>query len=128
MLHYVMATSDPRDNESSAFERLYYLRSRYDRDAARHKPGSYQKSGNVECQGQLIRWLYYIEQGFKCCAQVVNGFFLRRAIADRADARAKLGRGTPNAVLILLDDVGHVNDSCHKPSIAHAAHVDDRPL
>jgi hypothetical protein len=113
VLHHVVAAGDPHDNESGAFERLDYLRSRYDRDAARHKPGSYQKSGDVECQSQLVRWPDYIEQSFKRCAQVGNRLLLRRAIADRADARAELSRGAPDAVLVLLDDVRHVNDTSH---------------
>jgi hypothetical protein len=118
VLHHVVAASDPLDNESGVFERLDYLRSRYDRDAAWHKPGNYQKSGDVECQSQLVWWLNYIEQSFKRGAQVVDRLFLRRAVADRANARAKEGRGTPNAVFILLDDVGHVNDTSHT-SIMH---------
>ena len=59
--HHVMAASDSLDNESCAFQRPDYLRSRYDRDAARHKPGSYQKSGDVERQSQLVRWPNYID-------------------------------------------------------------------
>ena len=95
------------------FERPDYLRSRYDRDATRHKPGSYQKSGDVECQSQLVWWPDYIKQSFKRAAEVGDRLFLRRAIADRAYAGAELGRGAPNTVLILLDDVGHVNDTGH---------------
>lgn len=34
VLHHVVAASDPHDHESGAFERLNYLRPRYDRDAA----------------------------------------------------------------------------------------------
>src|SRR5262249_53900716 len=104
---------DPHDNESGAFERLDYLRSRYGRDAARHKPGSYQKSADVECQSQLVWWPDYVEQSFKCGAQVGDRLFLCGTIAHRADARAELGRGTPDAVLVLLDDVGHVNVTSH---------------
>ena len=95
-----------------------YLRSRYDRDATRHKPGSYQKSGDVECQSQLVWWPNYIKQSFKRAAEVGDRLFLRRAIANRAYAGAELGRGAPNTVLILLDDVGHVNDTSHTFSIA----------
>jgi hypothetical protein len=118
VLHHVVAASDSLDNESGAFERPDYLRSRYDRDATRHKPGSYQKSGDVECQSQLVWWPNYIKQSFKRATEVGDGLFLRRAIADRAYARAELGRGAPNTVLILLDDVGHVNDTSHTFSIA----------
>ncbi len=118
MLHHVMAASDPLDNESGAFERLDYLRSRYGRDAARHKPGNYQKSGDVECQSQLVRWPNYIEQSLKRGAQVVDRLFLGRPIADRANARTELSRGAPDAVLVLLHDVRHVNDTSHSMEYA----------
>jgi hypothetical protein len=113
VLHHVVAASDSLDNEPGVFERPDYLRSRYDRDATRHKPGSCQKSGDVECQSQLVWWPNYIKQSFKRAAEVGDRLFLRRAIADRAYAGAELGRGAPNTVLILLDDVGHVNDTGH---------------
>jgi hypothetical protein len=113
MLHHVMTADDPYDIEASAFERLDYLRSRHGRDSARHKAGSYQRSGDVECQSQLIGWPNHIEQRFKRGAQVGDCLFLRRPIANRADARAELGRGAPDAVLVLLDDVGHVNVTSH---------------
>lgn len=77
VLHHVMASSYPRHRESGAFKRLYYLRSRYDRDAARHKLGNYQKSGNVECQSQLVWWSDHVEQGLKRGTQVFNCLFLR---------------------------------------------------
>jgi hypothetical protein len=111
MLHHVMAASDPLDNESGAFERLDYLRSRYGRDAAGHKVATYQKSGDAQCQRQLVWWPDYIDQSFKCGTQIGDRFFLRRAIADCANARTELGRGAPDAVLVLLDGVGHVNHS-----------------
>lgn len=38
---------------------------------------------------------------------------MRLALSECGDARPKLGRGAPAAVLILLDDVGHVNDMSH---------------
>lgn len=113
VFHHAVAASDSLDNESGAFERPDYLRSRYDREATRHKPGSYQKSGDVKCQSQLVWWPNYIKQSFKRAAEVGDRLFLRRAITDRANARAELGRGTPNTVLILLDDVGDVNDTSH---------------
>jgi len=118
VLHDVVAASDPLDSESGSLGRPDYLRSRYDRDATRHKPGSYQKSGDVECQSQLVWWPNYIKQSFKRAAEVGDRLFLRRAIANRAYAGAELGRGAPNTVLILLDDVGHVNDTSHTFSIA----------
>lgn len=114
MSHHVVAASDSLDNESGAFERLDHLRSRYDRDAARHKPGSYQRSSNIERQSQLVRWSDYIEQSFQSSAQILDCLFRRHAIAHRANARAKLGRGAPNAILVLLDDVRHVNDTSHR--------------
>jgi len=61
----------------------------------------------------LIGWPDYIEQSFKTRRGGRRSPFLRRTIADRVDARAELGRGAPNTVLILLDDVGHVNDTSH---------------
>jgi hypothetical protein len=104
---------DPLDNESGAFERPEYIRSRYDRDATWRNRGSYQKSGDVERQSQLIRRPDYIQQSFKCAAQVVDRLFLCRAIADSANARAELGGGTPDSVLVLLDNVGHMNGAGH---------------
>ncbi len=118
VLHHVMAARDPRKTEPGALQRLDYLRSRYRRDGARHKPGSYQKSGDVECHSQLIGWLDYFEQSLKRVAQVGDGLFLRGPFADRADAWAKVGGGAPDAVLILLKGVGHVNDTSHTLSIA----------
>jgi hypothetical protein len=113
VLHHMMTASNPRDGESSALQRFDYLCSRYDRDAARHNPASYQKSGNVECQSQLIRWFDYFEQGFESGAQVCDRLFLCRAIAYRTNTGSELGGGAPDAVLILLYDVGHVNDTSH---------------
>lgn len=113
MLHYVVAADDPHDIEASAFERLDYLRSRHGRDSARHKAGSYQRSGYVECHCQLIGWPNHIEQRLKRGAQVGDRLFRRRPIADRADARPNQGGSAPDAVLILLDGVGHVNVAGH---------------
>jgi len=110
MLHHVVAAVDPRDIEASTFERLGYLRSRYGRDGARHEAA---ESGDVECHSQLVGWPDHIEQSLKGGAQVGDRLFLRRPIADRTNARPELGRGAPHAVLILLDDVGHVNDTSH---------------
>jgi hypothetical protein len=117
--HDVMATVDPRDNEASALERLYDLRSRDGRDAAWHKAGSYQKSGNAECQSQLVWYPDLFDQQLQTRAQVSNGCLSRGPLAERGDARAKLGRGRPTAVvLILLNDVGHVHVTSHIASIA----------
>jgi hypothetical protein len=113
VLHYVVAAGDPRETESSLLQRLDYLCSRYGRDATRHKPGSYQKSGDVECHSQLVGWLNYIKQSPERVAKVSDRLFLRRPFAHRADARAKDAGGAPEAILILLDAVGHVNDTSH---------------
>jgi hypothetical protein len=118
MLHYVVAAGDPRETKSGALQRLDYLCARYGRDRTRHKPGSYQKSGDVECHSQLIGWLDYFEQSLKRVAQVGDGLFLRRPFANRADARAKDAGGAPGAVLILLDGIGHVNDTSHGSSMS----------
>jgi hypothetical protein len=139
MLHHVVAAVDPRHGESGAFQRLDYLCSRYDWDVARHtrtlsessvalpriggdiedtlscpRYGRSRESGDVECQSQLVWWSDNIEQSLKRRAQVGDRRFLRRPVADSSDAWPKLGRGAPDAVLILLDDVGHVNYTSHK--------------
>jgi hypothetical protein len=113
MLHEVVATGDPRDGEPRAFERFYDLRSRYDWDATRHKPGRYYNSGDVECQSEFVRYPDLFDQQLKPGTQVRDRLFLRRAIADSADARTEQSRGTPYAVFILLDGVRHVNDTSH---------------
>lgn len=113
MLHYMVAAVDPGNSETSAFERLDDLRSRYDRDRTRHKAGSYQKSDHVECQSQLFGWPNHIEQSFKRGSQIVNRLFGCGSIADCADAWPELGRGTPDAILILLNDIGHVHVTSH---------------
>lgn len=118
MLHHVMATVDPLDTEASAPKRLDYVRSRYGRDRARHKPGSYQKSGHVECHSQLARWPDHIKQCLKRGAQVSDRLVWRRSIANCADARSDEGGSAPDAVLILLDGVGHVDVVSHL-SIMH---------
>jgi hypothetical protein len=111
MAHDVVATVDPRDSEASALERLDDLRSRHGRDGTRHEAASYQKSGNVECQRQLVRYPDLFDEKFQAGAQIADRGLLRRPLAERRDARAELGRRVPAAVLVLLDDVGHVNDS-----------------
>jgi hypothetical protein len=115
MLHHVVAADDPCFNEASALERLDYLRSRYNRDIARHKAGSCQKSGHVKCQSQLVGWPHHFEQGSERSAQVSDRLIRRRPVTGRADARPELGRGAPDAVLVLLNDVGHVNGLGHVP-------------
>jgi hypothetical protein len=113
VLHHVMAPVDPLDAEASALKRLDYVRSRYDRDGTRHKSGSYQKSGHVECHGQLTRWTDHFEQCLKRGAQIGDRLVWRRSIADCADARPDEGRSAPDAVLVLLDGVGHVDVMSH---------------
>ena len=86
------------------------------RDAARHKTAI--PISDVECQSHLVWWPHVIEQRFQASAQIGDRRFLRRAVAKRSHARAELGGGAPNAVLILLDDVGLVDDTSHASSIA----------
>lgn len=115
MAHDVVATACPRDRESGALKRLHNLRSRYRRDGARHKAASYQRSGNVECQRQLVRYPDFFDEQLHAGAQVGDRGLLRRPVAERGDTRTELSRGAPNAVFVLLDDVGHVNDTSHDP-------------
>ncbi len=117
-LHDVVATGDPRESEPRAFERLYDLRSRYDWDAARHKPGRYYNSGDVECQSEFVRYADLFDQQLKPGPKIRDRLFLRRAIADSADTRPEQGRGTPYAVFVLLDGIGHVNDASHSSDYA----------
>jgi hypothetical protein len=119
MAHDVMATVNPRDHEADAFESLDNLRSRYGRDAARHKAANYQRSGNVECQRHLVRYPYLFDEELQTGAQIGKCFVLGLTVAEHGHARTKLGRGAPNAVLILLNDVGHVNDTSHALIIAY---------
>jgi hypothetical protein len=121
MVHHVSAACDPRDRKSGALQRLDYLRSRHRRNSARHKAANYQRSGDVECQRQFVRWPDLIEQNFQSCPKVSDGGFFRRPIAECGHARTNLGRGAPDAVLVLLDDVGHVNDTSH--AIEYRTHV-----
>jgi hypothetical protein len=45
------------------------------------------------------------------------------ALLRRTIAGAELGRGAPNTVLILLDDVGHVNDTSHDTQHGNYGHL-----
>jgi hypothetical protein len=119
MAHDVMTAVDPCDLKANGFESLDDLRSRYGRDGARHKAANYQRSGDVECQRHLVRYPHFLNEEFQAGAQVGKRLFLGLSLAERGRARTKLGRGAPNAVLILLDDVGHVNDSTHVSIIAY---------
>ncbi len=118
MAHDMMAAVDPCDSEACAFKRPDDLRSRYSRDAARHKAANYQRSGNVECQRHLVWYPNLFNKKFQAGAQVCESRFLGRPVAKRSHARPELGGGTPDAILILLDDVGHVNDTSHASIIA----------
>ena len=114
--HHVMTAANPRDSESGTLERLDDLGSRYSRDAAGHKPASYQESGHVECQSQLIRWPDLLEQQLEAGTQVRDCFLSRGPLAERGDIGTQMGRRIPAvAVLILLNDVGHVNGLGHVP-------------
>ena len=65
MAHEAVATLDPHNSESGAFERLDDLRSWYCRDTARHKPANYQRSGNVECQRHLVWYPNLFDEKFQ---------------------------------------------------------------
>jgi hypothetical protein len=56
MAHEVVAAVDSCDGEARTFQRLDCLCSRDGGDAAWDKPASYQKSGDVESQSQLVRY------------------------------------------------------------------------
>ena len=86
----------------------------------------------------LCRAADLFEQQFKALAQVGYRSLLRRPVPECSNARAQLGRATPDAVFILLDDVGHVDDTSHdiqygRPwsTMAYTSElvgcVDDRP-
>jgi hypothetical protein len=114
MAHDVVTAVDPRDRKTGTLQRLDYFRSRYGRDSAGHKPARYYKSGDVKCQSEFVRYPDLLDQQLKTGAQVLNRGFLRLALAERGNAWTQLCRRIPaNAVLILLDDVGHVNDTSH---------------
>ena len=120
MAHHAMATVHTRDGEADSFESPDDLRSRYGRDAARHKPANYQRSGNVECQRHLFRYPYLFNEEFQAGAQVGESVILSLSLAEGGRARTELGGGAPDAVLILLDDVGHVHDTSHSVNFARS--------
>jgi hypothetical protein len=118
MAHDVVATINPRDSEAGTLQRLDYLRSRYGRDSAGHKPARYYKSGHVECQREFVRYSYFFDQELKAGAQIGDRSFPRLALAERGDAWTELGGCVPTAaVLILIDGVGNMNDPSHLTSI-----------
>jgi hypothetical protein len=118
MPHEVMAAPDSRHGEAGLLQCLNDPCSWYRRDAARHKPARYYKSGHVECQSHLVRWPDLFDQEFQPLTQIGKRSFLRRPVSERSDARTELGGATPDAVLVLLDDVGHVNDTSHDTDYA----------
>ena len=113
MLHDVVTARDPRNLVSSALQSLNYPRSRYRRDCTRHSTGNYQKSGYVECQGQLVWYSDFFDQALKGHAQVGDCGLGRLSLTKRRSIRAQVGRGGPGSGLVLLKDVGHVNDTSH---------------
>lgn len=111
--HDVVATCHADFGKTGTLEGPDNLRSRYDRDVARHKAGSYQKSGYVECQSHLFRYAELFDQRHQSGTKVGERLFLRVAVAIGAHPGPDAGRGAPDAVLILLHDVGHVYVSSH---------------
>jgi hypothetical protein len=117
MAHEVMATLDANDSEAGLFQCPDDPGSWCRRDGAGRKPARYYKSGHVERQRHLVRWPDLFDQKFQSLAQVGKRGFLRRPVAERGDARTKLRGAAPDAVFVLLDDVRHMNDTSHDPSI-----------
>jgi hypothetical protein len=76
-------------------------------------PAGRPASGHVEGQRQLLRRTDLGQQCLQRVSQAGNRGFRRRAIADRPGPRTQLGRGTPDAVLVLLDDVRHMDYPGH---------------
>jgi hypothetical protein len=118
VLHHVVAAIYPLNDETGTLKRFDYLRSCYGRNSTRHRAESYQNSGYVECHSQLAGWPDHIEQRLKRGAQVSDSLFLCRPVANRTNTWPDQGRSAPDAVFVLLDGVGHVNESCHESSIA----------
>jgi hypothetical protein len=115
VLHDVVTARDTGNLVSGAFQRLNHFRSRYRRDCTRHKSGSYQKSGYVECQSQLVWYPDLFDQALKGRAEVGDSSLRRLSLAERRSVRPQVGRGGPETGLVLLKDVGHVNDASHRP-------------
>lgn len=108
-----MATLDANDSEADLLQRPNDPGPWCRRDGAGHKPARYYKSGHVERQRHLVRWPDLFDQQFQTLTQVGKRSFLRRPVTERGDARTKLRGAAPDAVLVLLDDVGHMNDTSH---------------
>jgi hypothetical protein len=113
MLHHVVAAVYSRHGKADLLKYSDYLRSWYYRDAARHKPARYYKSGNVECQSHLVGWPDLFDQQFQAGTQVCERSLLGFSLAERCDTRTEVRGGAPVTVLVLLQDVVHVNDSSH---------------
>lgn len=113
MTHEVMAALYADDSEAGLFQRPNDPCSWCRRDGAGHKPARYYTSGHVERQSHFVRWPDLFDQKFQSLTQVGKRSFLRRPVAERGDARTKLRGAAPDAVLVLLDDVGHMNDTSH---------------
>lgn len=118
MAHEVMAALDADDSKAGLFQRPNDPCSWCRRDSAGHEPARYYKSGHVERQSHLVRWPDLFDQKFQTLPQVGERSFLCRPVAERSNPRTKLRGAAPDAVLVLLDDVGHVNDTSHTFSIA----------
>jgi len=117
--HHMVTAIYPGDGETDALERLDNLGSGRNWDVARHKAASYQKSGYVERQSQLVWWANLFKQQFQASTQVRDCFLSRGPLAERGDICPQVGGRIPaSAVLFLLDDVGHVNDTSHTVSMS----------
>jgi hypothetical protein len=111
--HEVVAALNTSDRESGALKGLDHLRPRYGWETARHNPAGYYGSGYAECHTEFVRYADLFEQKFQAFTKVGYRRFPRRPVPERGNARAECGRATPNAVFVLLDDVGHVNGASH---------------
>lgn len=127
MAHDVVTAGDPRQRETCALQRPNYPRPRCGRDRTRHNSASYQKSGNVECQGQLVRYPNIFYQSFQTDAQVTDRRLLRWPVPERGNAGTELRSSAPDAVLILLDDVGHMNGTSHGTDYAAMESASKQP-
>ena len=113
MPHEMMAAPDARYGEADALQSLYDLCARYRRNGARHKAVRYYKSGHVERQSHLVGCPYLFKQEFQSFAKVGERSFARRSVAESGDTWTELSGGAPDAVLVWLDDVGHMHDTSH---------------
>ncbi len=70
------------------------------------------------CQCQFAAWPDDFEHRFQADAQIGDCLFWRNAVANGPRAGTKQGGGAPDAILILFDHAGNVNDLSHPYSIA----------